>query len=172
MFISDRIVLLKKGKIEQIGTPRELYRSPKSIFVANFIGESNFLEGMVTERIKQKIIISLRGGQKIRAKSNQFEKGDKVVVAFRPEEIILREDDDDDDRKVLQGIVKTVSFLAGKVLLEIKLKGKLSVRARVAPSSHSARLEKGDEVTLRIRPRRVLVYPYPEKGIEHEIKTD
>ena len=49
MSISDRIAVMKKGKIVQIGTPQELYMHPNSLFVAFFIGESNFLEGYVTK---------------------------------------------------------------------------------------------------------------------------
>ena len=49
MSISDRIAVMKKGKIVQIGTPQELYMHPNSLFVAFFIGESNFLEGYIAE---------------------------------------------------------------------------------------------------------------------------
>jgi len=47
MAISDRIAVMKKGRILQVGTPYELYMNPQQIFIANFIGESNFLEGRV-----------------------------------------------------------------------------------------------------------------------------
>src|SRR5512136_739414 len=49
MAISDRIAVMKKGTIRQVGAPSELYMAPQNIFVANFIGESNFLEGYVTQ---------------------------------------------------------------------------------------------------------------------------
>ncbi|NIU39741.1 ATP-binding cassette domain-containing protein, partial [Candidatus Bathyarchaeota archaeon] len=62
MAISDRIALMKKGKILQVGTPQELYMKPKHVFVANFIGESNFLEGYVVETDDRGCIIELRGG--------------------------------------------------------------------------------------------------------------
>ncbi|HDN05695.1 MAG TPA: ABC transporter ATP-binding protein, partial [Candidatus Bathyarchaeota archaeon] len=48
MAISDRIAVMKKGRILQVGTPEELYMNPKSVFVAHFVGESNFLEGYVS----------------------------------------------------------------------------------------------------------------------------
>ena len=54
MAISDRIAVMRKGKILQVGTPQELYLNPQHIFVANFVGESNFLEGFVTERFNPK----------------------------------------------------------------------------------------------------------------------
>ncbi len=53
MAVSDKILVLNKGRIEQIGTPAELYESPKSSFVAAFIGDTNFLDGIVSEKVKQ-----------------------------------------------------------------------------------------------------------------------
>jgi len=66
MSISDRIAVMKKGKIVQIGTPQELYMHPNSLFVAHFIGESNFLEGYITET-NEHTEIELREGLKVKA---------------------------------------------------------------------------------------------------------
>src|SRR5512135_25177 len=67
MSISDRIAVMKKGKIVQIGTPQELYLKPNSLFVAHFIGESNFMEGTVTRTNSGQLEIELRGGFKVQA---------------------------------------------------------------------------------------------------------
>ena len=65
MAISDRIAVMRKGKILQVGTPQELYMKPESIFVAHFIGESNFLEGYVTGKTSDgNVMIELREGHK------------------------------------------------------------------------------------------------------------
>src|SRR4030043_1649898 len=65
MSISDRIAVMKKGKIVQVGTPQELYMSPNCLFVAHFIGESNFLEGEVTKVMDLELEIELRGCYKV-----------------------------------------------------------------------------------------------------------
>src|SRR5512136_889061 len=65
MSISDRIAVMKKGRIVQVDTPQELYTHPNSIFVAHFIGESNFLEGTVSTPSNGDIEIELRGGAKV-----------------------------------------------------------------------------------------------------------
>src|SRR5512136_563419 len=70
MAISDRIAVMKKGRIVQIGTPNELYMKPNSIFVAHFIGESNFLEGYVISPNGKESAIELRGGFRVHAALN------------------------------------------------------------------------------------------------------
>ena len=55
MTLSDRIVVMNLGVIEQIGTPVEMYRFPNSRFVANFIGRANFVTGVVEEQIKRQV---------------------------------------------------------------------------------------------------------------------
>ena len=90
MSIADRIVILRAGKIVEIGTPQELYENPKSLFSMNFVGEANFLEG----RIKQKIDnlgyhIEFRNKQCIELGkiAGDFEEDESVVIAFRPENV-------------------------------------------------------------------------------------
>src|SRR5512136_2890215 len=65
MSISDRIAVMKKGTVKQIGTPSDLYMSPQNIFVANFIGESNFFEGYVADQTGKDMLIELRGGIRV-----------------------------------------------------------------------------------------------------------
>ena len=85
MSISDRIAVMKKGKIVQVGTPQELYLQPNSLFVAHFIGESNFLEGSVADSSNRDLRIELRGGIKVDAVGDGVGKGERVVLAIRPE---------------------------------------------------------------------------------------
>ncbi len=81
MTISDKIVVMRKGSIEQTGTPQELYLQPKTPFIANFIGEANFLDGSVIKTDKRDIFIEITGNLVIKAKLNQFEIGNRVVLA-------------------------------------------------------------------------------------------
>ena len=61
MSISDKIIIMSKGKVEQIGTPREIYYHPKSRFVADFIGEANFLKAKVKSVNGEKAVIDVIG---------------------------------------------------------------------------------------------------------------
>ncbi len=85
MSISDRIAVMKKGKIVQVGSSQELYMHPNSLFVAHFIGESNFLEGYIT-KANSESEIELREGLKIKAINQlNIKQGERVVLAIRPE---------------------------------------------------------------------------------------
>ena len=93
MSIADTIVIMRAGKILQKGTPYDLYENPRSIFVANFLGETNFLQGFVLKLLENKIMeIWIRlGGPRLKCNNygNRFDLDDNIVVAFRYEDVYL-----------------------------------------------------------------------------------
>jgi ABC-type Fe3+/spermidine/putrescine transport system ATPase subunit len=93
MAIADKIIIMRAGKILQMGTPYHLYESPNSIFVANFLGETNFLQGFVLKLVnKEKMEVWTRlGGPKILCNNykNKFNLDDNIVLAFRFEDVYI-----------------------------------------------------------------------------------
>jgi putative spermidine/putrescine transport system ATP-binding protein len=88
--MSNRIAVFNNGKIEQVGTPSDLYEHPKTRFVANFIGETNLFSGAVSELSDGWCQIDC-SGLSLRARSSGgIAKGQKVSVAVRPERTLLR----------------------------------------------------------------------------------
>ena len=86
--MSDRIAIINKGVIEQLGTPSEVYLDPKTVFVADFIGEANIVDGEIIKQKDDTIEVSILGGFKISIKTtDEFEKGEKVKVIIRPEDV-------------------------------------------------------------------------------------
>ena len=85
--MSDRIIILKDGKIVQEGKPKEIYHKPNNLFVADFIGDSNIFDGVVTKKSEQYITISLNEQDYVRIKNNDFNLEDKVKLVIRPENI-------------------------------------------------------------------------------------
>jgi iron(III) transport system ATP-binding protein len=86
--MADRIVVMSDGRIEQVGTPMEIYRNPTSAYVADFIGAMNFLHGKVVRKghVKVgKIDIAINGAD------GRFKTGDEVVVCIRPEDVAVRD---------------------------------------------------------------------------------
>src|SRR3989304_5244608 len=120
MSISDRIAVMKKGKIVQVGTPQELYMSPSSLFVAHFIGESNFLEGSVADSRNGDLEIELRGGVKVRAVGGGVGKGERAVLVIRPE-IFAMESGLHKGENALVGKVEKVTFEGTLVRYVVKL---------------------------------------------------
>ncbi len=93
MAIADKIIIMRGGKLLQMGSPYELYENPDSIFVANFLGETNFLQGFVLKLLEDKEMeIRIRlGGPKLNTNNfnNKFNLDDNVVIAFRFENVYL-----------------------------------------------------------------------------------
>ncbi|MFL0196346.1 ABC transporter ATP-binding protein [Clostridium sp. WILCCON 0269] len=84
--ISDRIVIMNRGSIEQIGTAREIYEKPKTKFVASFIGESNLFDSIVENIFEDKALLNT-GNFKITVKNKSLHSEDKVCILVRPENI-------------------------------------------------------------------------------------
>ncbi len=91
--LADRIAVMERGEIVQIGTPTEIYERPRSRFVSDFIGISNFLTGRLVAREGGALTVELPGGLRVRAAATDVAErlalGDTVELAVRPEKIQL-----------------------------------------------------------------------------------
>ena len=99
--MSDTIVVMDKGKIQQIGRPEDIYNEPKNAFVADFIGESNILDGVMLDDYLVKFF-----GRKFECVDKGFEKNEPVDVVIRPEDIDIVPA----DQGHLCGTVTSVTF--------------------------------------------------------------
>ena len=99
--MSDTVVVMDGGKIQQIGAPQDIYNEPQNAFVADFIGESNILDGIMHEDYLVEFF-----GRKFRCLDAGFDKQEPVDVVIRPEDIDIVEPDKGD----LQGTITSVTF--------------------------------------------------------------
>jgi spermidine/putrescine transport system ATP-binding protein len=91
--MSDRIAVMNAGKILQIGTPADIYERPRTKFVADFIGQTNFLDGELIEANGRDAVVNVPGVGAIRGRSPyQSSLGENVTLAIRPERIALVQD--------------------------------------------------------------------------------
>jgi ABC-type Fe3+/spermidine/putrescine transport system ATPase subunit len=169
MAICDRIAVMKKGRIKQVGTPTELYMSPENVFVANFIGESNFLEGYVVERDSEETLIELRGGLKVHADTNDLKKGEKVVLAIRPEAFVVEKEEK--GKNAIPGTVERVTFEGTNIRYEITLENQDTI-VIVKPSMIGKWLEVDKKVVVSFPPERAHMFPYPETGLKEELAVE
>lgn len=91
MSMSDQIIVMNKGSIEQMGSPQEIYQRPKTKFVADFIGTANFIDGKVNGMDKDFLDIETKAGTIKAVNTGQFKQGDQVSVVVRPESVQLVE---------------------------------------------------------------------------------
>ena len=126
MVMSDRIVLMNKGRIVQIGTPSEIYNHPANEFVSRFIGEANLLQGVVRDVTADETRIDVDGVTILAESNTEVSAGDKVIVSVRPERISLfaaKEEAPQDWANVFPGVVESSIFLGPTVRYHIKLTG-------------------------------------------------
>jgi iron(III) transport system ATP-binding protein len=131
MTLSDRIVVMNDGEIEQIGTPVELYRHPSTRFVAGFIGRANFVPGVIKSVDQQRdlLVVHALGRQlSIVGVQSRRAAGDEVTLIIRPEMITIKSDGD------IKGIVRRASYLGDTVDYEIEANGQLLTAVETDPS--------------------------------------
>ena len=106
--MSDRIAVMNRGRIEQVGTPVELYESPATRFVAEFIGESNFLEGTVTPAEGGRLVLRTRSGSRVPIQAGGAAEGQEVALFLRPEKILIAPEGEGDG---VRGEIAEVVYL-------------------------------------------------------------
>ncbi len=168
MAISDRIALMKQGKIMQVGTPQELYMTPNSIFAAHFIGESNFLEGFVHSTDGNETTVELRSGIKVKAANGQAQKGEKVVLAIRPETLIIEKGS---RKNQLPGTVERVTFEGTNIRYEIRLENQ-DLIVVVKPSMTGEWFNIGEKVSAEFPKEKTHIFKYPDGGLKEEIAIE
>ncbi|MCP4362800.1 MAG: ABC transporter ATP-binding protein, partial [Chloroflexi bacterium] len=116
MTISDRIVVMNEGRIEQIGTPIEIYRHPQSRFVADFIGRANFIPGVVQAQQDGQLTVDLLGRTlAVTAAEDDYTVGTAVTVVVRPEMMALNPA----VGAHVDGIVRRASYLGDVVEYDV-----------------------------------------------------
>jgi putative spermidine/putrescine transport system ATP-binding protein len=117
--MSDRIVVMSEGRIEQVGTPFEVYNFPRTRFVASFVGTLNILRGKVGDPAKGTITVD---GQEIVSARGvaDAQPGEMRSVALRPEAVVLT--DPGGTRNRMQGTIEEVSFLGSVVRVRVRFK--------------------------------------------------
>jgi len=114
MVMSDRICLMNDARIEQIGTPQELYFQPRSVFAADFLGESNLMPATVLESSNDQIVLEAAGGLAIRGQPNPtLSKGSSVQFMVRPESVRTVDGQQQLTNEV-EGVVKEV-IMSGQI---------------------------------------------------------
>ena len=124
MVMSDRIVVMDRGRIAQLGTPTELYDHPATPYVANFLGSSNMISSQVVEvrpdgvRLRFGVceIVCLANGQR-------FTEGERVTVSIRPEKVAVVDDGDSapDGFNVIEGVVRDCLFHGNSYRIEVDI---------------------------------------------------
>jgi putative spermidine/putrescine transport system ATP-binding protein len=155
MSLSDLVVVMRLGRIEQTGTPQEIYRFPNSHYVANFMGYSSQLEVTLLGREGNKWRVETASGEKLLGTPPQeanWQAGQKVTACFRPDEALIVNEPTSNS---LSGQVQLTEYLGKSFEVLVRLTGQPDCQLLV----HSeVGLEAGTPVKFGIHPDRLLLF--------------
>jgi len=154
--LSDRIVVMSNGRIEQIGSPREIYERPANTFVADFIGGSNLIDAVVMDVDAGATIIRTDGGLTLRASRTASRVGDRVVAMVRPERVRLIADAEVAAENRLNARIKELTYLGQDFQLAIDVPPEQELMV-VARACAERGLAAGDQVVVAVDATDVLV---------------
>ncbi len=157
--LSDVIAVMKDGRIAQEGTPLEIYQRPADPFVADFIGQSNMVEGKVASTSSTALEIDSRVGRVTCDARPGLKTGDTVVVAIRPEHIRLTADEVV-PANALTGTVASASFIGTAMDCIVRI-GDYPLRVLIHPDQAP---KPGESLTLHVAARHCLPIPAGTKG--------
>jgi len=166
MSISDRLVIMKAGQVVEVGAPLQLYLSPKRLFTANFLGEANFIEGIVEQSSLEQTTVSVNGWRLDFAGSG-FVKGERVILAVRPESVIPTASNQQTDRE-WTGTVREHLLLGDCIRTEIELENGTEIVSET-PNSGLQPVKAGERVRIDFARDGIIPYQFPAQGLEVEL---
>lgn len=162
MVLSDRVAVMRDGIIVEIGAPQDIYLKPKKLFTAQFVGQSNLLDGKIVSRNSDAVKVNVSFGE-IVIKSGEKEKFDQGVLLIRPEHIRMswdRKDFPDTGANVFEGKIVSESFTGKLVDYTIKIGDQLM---EIQMPLHGEHRNEPD-VFFRLPPERCVMLPKDEVG--------
>jgi len=166
LVMADRIAVIRDGRVLQMGTPTEVFDSPVSPFVANFVGQSNFFQGSVV-RANGRIEVRDEQGRAVFARAAKVEPGEKVVVGIKVGNTeITREWEG-----YLQGIVERVLFEGRNLFIDVMVAGLGRFSSRV-PTGRKAEFAVGDKVSIRWNPDKATVFTLTDRSLDDELRVE
>lgn len=169
MSISDRVIVMKAGRIIEVNDPKQLWQRPKNLFTVNFVGEANFLVGHVTDAEDTgRTVVQLTDGSPLIVSDGVYDIGEKVVLAVRPQFIALG---DVERENQLTGRIVDVIYTGSLWYLIVQLVNDIRITVK-KPVEIQRTYAVDDEVTLSIAPDDLLSYRYPESGLDAEIALE
>jgi len=156
MEVADKIVVMRRGRVEQVGSPKEIYRNPANLFVAHFLGDANFIEAAASDKGACCKLKLLKWEMEVpKVKSGAY------VAVVRPEKVEVGDGG-------AEGVVKNFRFLGGLSYVEVGI-GNESVISRF-PSGREYEL--GEKVRVCFKPEDVKLFKYPDEGLKEALRVD
>jgi spermidine/putrescine ABC transporter ATP-binding subunit len=155
LILSDRIAIMHEGEVHQVGTPDAVYERPSTPYVASFLGESNFLEGVLESKDGNSSWVRLASGDRIGAQATSLPVGTKVRAMVRPESIALAVEAS--GMNALPAEIEVSEYLGQSIRYFVR-GGGTTLTVRVPRADATRRAAAGETVTLRWSPGETLLF--------------
>jgi spermidine/putrescine transport system ATP-binding protein len=160
--MADRVVIMSRGRIEQIGNPQEIYRAPRTRFVAEFLGSSNIFAGDVSHANGQSVKITTPAGEFIVATNaaKPLTKGDKATFVVSDDRIHLSNEPPADGFNAMQASVVGEEFVGATAVIHLEGAEHLELKAQKSHEElEQLNLEPGAKVWVSWRPEATHILP-------------
>jgi iron(III) transport system ATP-binding protein len=177
--LADRLAVMNNGKIVQVGAPREVYNFPVDRFVADFIGETNFIKGTLKAKSNQSVVVESvigniqsiypppsltlpaggegRGGESY----HKISEGDALICSIRPESINILNSPMTDKENQFQGKILNLTYLGNVEEYQLLIEEKMEAKA-VLHNPSSVERHPGEEVIVHFEPKDIVLLPMNE----------
>ena len=156
--LSDRMAVMRNGRIEQIGTPLELYDTPANVTVRDFLGRIQKLSGKVDATDEEAVTVVLNSGisVSVRGTRPQLMCGQPVSLAIRPEYISILAEENASGENIVTGTIEALLFVGDHYEAQIRIADDQFLELRL---DRGAPWREGQELTLMLPPDRITLWP-------------
>jgi spermidine/putrescine transport system ATP-binding protein len=164
--MSDRIAVMSEGRVEQVGTPEEIYHSPTTVFVAGFIGTANLLPGTVESVRGDRAVVHLAGGRRAEVPTGlaHFDRGSAAMVMIRPERLRLSAGEPVGQANALPVTLLEMIFQGPVVRFVLRDGDDREIVAHVDDDERPSGIARGDEIWASWDPTASRLLP-PRAGV-------
>jgi spermidine/putrescine transport system ATP-binding protein len=165
MTMADTVAVMNAGIIEQMGSPADLYENPRSTFVANFLGQSNLIEGTVRDRGPDVVTVDMHGISVSIPAGRAHADGEKGWIGIRPEKVLVGEEGEALDapgNTVPGGVVTDVSFVGVSTQYLVRMPWGQELQVFAQNTGHRRLFRQGERVELSWRPEYAFLLDFSQ----------
>lgn len=168
--MADRIAVIRKGRIIQFDTPKDIFDNPATPFVANFVGRSNVLVGKVRS-VGEKTVVEVGPGILMEARSGAVTIDQDVVLTIKVGSTRVRHHDENADGAYCTGRIERILYEGVTITVEVMVEG-VGIISSKLPNRKFDDYKVGEEVEISWSYDKASVFPMPSNGLEEEMRLD
>ncbi len=169
--MADKIAVIRKGRIIQFGTPREVFEDPATPFVANFVGRSNVIVGKVVGSDGEVTTVETESGIRFPARGSEMAPGDQAVLTVKVGFTKITKMQEGHPPVICTGVVERVLYEGVTITVEVMVEAVGLVSAKL-PNRKFDDYGPGDVVGIYWVPGKASVFAMPPEGLEDEMRLD